>query len=105
MPLPITLINPALMLQAERGSETSSETRNPVEYSKTSIALSRLAMGVAILGGLSNVSISPWLKALGRLRPLRGKSMTAKGLFFTCCSLRRKLKNDFNTEMRLALVR
>lgn len=58
-----------------------------------------------MLGGLSNVSISPWLKALGRLRPLRGKSITPKGLLLTCCSLRRKLKNDFKTEMRRALVR
>ena len=62
-------------------------------------------MGVALLGGLSNVSISPWLKALGRLCPLRGKSITAKGLVLTCCSLRRKLKNDFKTEIRRALVR
>ncbi len=62
-------------------------------------------MGVVILEGLRRVSTSPWLSAFGRLRPLLGRSIAANGFCLICSSRNKKPKNDFNTDIRRALVR
>jgi len=69
------------------------------------MARSRRLKGDSVMGGASNRFTSFSERAFGRVRPLFGRSIMAKGFCLTIFCCVRKEKNDFRAETRLALLR
>lgn len=69
------------------------------------MALSRLDNGDAFTGGANSFLTSSRDRALGRVRPLLGRSITVKGFRLTRPWSVKKEKNPFRAETRLALLR
>ncbi len=69
------------------------------------MALSRRVKGDSLIGGARRRLTSFSERALGRVRPLFGKSINAKGFCLTIFCCVRKAKNDFREETRRALLR
>jgi len=69
------------------------------------MALSRRMNGDTFAGGASNCLTSSRERALGRVRPVLGRSIIAKGFCLTIPRSIKKEKKFFRAETRLALLR